>query len=212
MAAEFIQRIVIDGPAEDVKRLESALVRTGERRSRRKRWVERVPFSFEAVWKLAQLPGTPPYDPYDLSEFRRRTTQPGYAEKRYSFLTRNMTAADVLTPLSRVFPALTFRVGQMCEGEIEHYLIRSGKTRVHRVPQRRIDKAYRDYGRKHGLTLEEMEDRFYPLSDAEWDVFDATFNFWHRVAPRRRLPQRPQSWDAPTVRALDDEQVYALEG
>lgn len=74
MAMEFIQRIVIDGPAEDVKRLEAGLVRIEERTHRRKRWTERVPFSFAAAYKLLKVRRVPPEDPHELGEFRRRAT------------------------------------------------------------------------------------------------------------------------------------------
>lgn len=94
-----------------------------------------------------------------------------------------MTSVEMLTPLSRVFPSLIFRVGLMCEGEVEHYLIRRGRARMHQVSQHRMGQQYRRYGKRHGMTLEEMEEAFYPLSDAEWEVFNETFDYWHKVAP-----------------------------
>lgn len=199
MATEFIQRIVIDGPAEDVRRLERSLVRTEERVQSRKRITERLPFSFAAVYDLLGLQEEPPNEPYELGEFRRRTTDRGYAEKRYTFRTYNITAVEFLEPLSRIFRALTFRVGLMCEGQIEHCLIRRGKSRRYIVPDDRMERQYRLYAKRHGMTFEEMEDEFYPLSDAEWEVFNDTFDHWNKVAPRRRLPKRRQSWEAKTV-------------
>jgi hypothetical protein len=199
MSMEFIQRIVIDGPAEDVERLERSLVRTEERVERRKKVKERIPFSFAAIYELLDEREEPPNDPYDLSEFRRRPTDPGYAEKRYTFRTYNITAVEFLTPLSRIFPRLTFRVGLMCEGQIEHYLIRRGRNRIHIVPDERVERQYHRYAKREGMTLEEMQEQFCPLSDAEWEVFNETFDYWGKVAPRRRLPKRRQSWDAATV-------------
>lgn len=207
---EFIQRIVIDGPAEDLKRLEAGLVRTKERTHRRKRVTERVPFSFAAAYELLGVREEPPDDPENSAEFRRRATDPGYAEKRYAFHTFGMTAVQILTPLSRMFPTLVFRLGLMCEGQIEHYLMRRGKARIHIVPGERIERQYHRYAKRNGMTFEEMEEQFFPLSNAEWEVFNETFDHWHKVAPRRRLPKRKQSWETAADAAAFEALVRKL--
>lgn len=62
------------------------------------------------------------------------------------------------------------------------------------------------------MTFEEMEEQFWPLSDAEWEVFNETFDYWNKVAPRRRLPRRRQSWDsAIVVRGNDDDLAARIE-
>lgn len=67
MAVDYLHRLIIRGPGEDVRAFRRQIYREHPRKLGRKSWTEMVPFCFMALYELApaarRIAPNPPYDP-----------------------------------------------------------------------------------------------------------------------------------------------------
>lgn len=193
MATELTHRIVIEGPAAQVRKFKEDVARP------------RVPFSFEALWRMGRFPGDPPLDPYNLTGFPIRQLRGRRAEIRYTFLTRNMGVDDLLARVSRRRPLLIFRLATLADdGNAEVFLIRQGRRRRRDVPDWLNDYHRHRVALEHGISREAMEDDFHFGWEADWAIVNDAVNLWNDVVPRQ-MPPRPETWGGRRVRLLEDE-------
>jgi len=201
MAIELTHRIVIEGPAAQVRKFKKDVARP------------RVPFSFKALWRMGRFAGDLPCDPYNLSVFPVRAVWRRRAEVRYTFLTCNMGVEDLLTRVSRRRPALIFRLATIVDdGNVDAFLIRRGRKRRREAPEWLHDYHYHRVALANGVSREAVADDFALGWEADWAIVDDAVNLWNDVAPRH-MPPAPESWSGRRVRRLEDEwekQLYEV--
>lgn len=223
MAVAYHHRLVACGPPKELKAFRNAVGLTVTRKPIVKipEWCEYVPISFAAMYaccpRLARLAPTPPYDPYDISWWPKRSLPDGRDEARYQFHLRNLEMSDFLLPFSRKFPGLEFKLVIFCldDDSIDSFLIRDGRARKYTLPPSRNEWHWERARKRFGIDGEELyedrEARFLAeegmLEEAldHWDIARATGRA--APAPRRR---RRDWWNRPKVRELRFEQELAM--
>ena len=117
MAVDYLHRLIIRGPREDVRAFRRQIYREYPRRIARKSWTEIVPFSFTALYEIApaasRIEPEAPDDPYELSAWPVRRVGSNKAEVRYQFQTRNLEMVGLIRVLSRALPSLTFTLATL---------------------------------------------------------------------------------------------------
>lgn len=201
MAVELTHRIIVEGGAAAVRKFKRDVARP------------RVPFSFEALWRMGRFAGDPPCDPYNLTGFRVRPIWRRRAEVRYTFLTRNMGMDDLLARVSRRRPNLLFRLASMADdGDVEAFLIRRGRRRRREAPEWLREYHYHSVALANGTSrdsLDEDDDNWFLQWDAQWAILDDAVNLWNDVAIRQ-MPPEPEEWYGRRVRLMEDEQEKAI--
>lgn len=211
MAAGFTHRIIIEGPTPGLRGLKASLARTVRRKTRRKAWVERVPFSFKAAYELTGMRGEVPPDPYELCGFPIRTVGPSLGELRYTFMTRDVEVKPIIARLSRVHPSLTFRLGSMVDGgDVSVYLVRRGRVRKRVVPDSVREQHYKRLEAELGQRLHEVDGHDGLLLATDYALFEEGMNIWNDVAPRTGSFEH-QSWCGRRVRLMPDEWQHASD-
>jgi hypothetical protein len=134
MGIDFSHRLVVAGARKNVDVLRKGLASTVSRSVAGHTWRERVPFSFQRLYKLApaavRIERNVPFDPYDLSVWPIRKFSGGRAEIRYQLHTRNMELLPFVRLLSRKFAMLVFYLVTFCldDDEMATYRVRSGQV------------------------------------------------------------------------------------
>lgn len=137
MAVDYIHRLVVSGPALDVRAFRRAVSRTVDREAvgSIEAWREHVPLSFAAMYSLCpgltRVEPNVPCDPYDLSIWPLRSLPHGCAEVRYQLHTRNLEMGEFIVALSRRFANLALVLVTFCldGNSIDTYLFTNGRKR-----------------------------------------------------------------------------------
>ena len=118
MAVDYFHRLLISGSHQHVRAFRRDIYREYPRSLADQTWTEIVPFSFAALYDLApdarRVDRSIPHDPYELSTWPVRAISRHRAEVRYQFQTRNLEFVNLLRPLARVLPKLTFTLTTLC--------------------------------------------------------------------------------------------------
>ena len=165
MSDPWINRLLVAGPSQDVKRFSKAAIGSRPPRS----WLpsEKKPvklhLSFKALYKLL-----PPIakrsipmiedEPDDLISERFVARKNGNGEKNYGFMLTRYEPDLLLTEVSRLFPRLCFTLGWVAQNidEAASKFIQNGKIKRYSMPDKRRRQIhaskYKEWGeeRNHG--------------------------------------------------------------
>jgi hypothetical protein len=213
MAVDYLQRLIVRGPHEDVRAFRRQIYREYSRKIASHTWTEIVPFSFTALYEMApaasrvepEIPG----DPYELSAWPVRRIGRNQAEVRYQFQTRNLEMFGLIRVLSRARSSLTFTLATLCldDSSIEVFRFKGGSTQKWVVPERRQDFHWSRARIKFGLA----DDDVYDDEDAEqWvedELLHEALTHWNEggagSSPHRR--NRYHWWNRHPLRDLATE-------
>jgi len=216
MAVDYFHRLVVTGRADRIRDFKNRIYREYPRTVAGDTWTEIVPFSFEALYKIAPRARTVeaevPFDPYELSAWPARRSGRRHALVRYQFQSRNLEMRPFIRALARALPDLTFTLVTLCldDSSIASYRFEAGRQRTWTLPQRVRDAHWERARRKFKLSGDDV----YEDDDAELWAEDAmmaeALHHWEDRARGRSRPRRYQWWNCPPLRRIEDERVLAL--
>jgi hypothetical protein len=201
MSDSWINRLVVAGPAADVKAFARAAsgFRPPEFDSPSDKSVK-TPLSFEALYqslpaKARKNIGEIEDEPADLISERLVIKKNRTGEKIYKFVLSSYEPDLLLTEVSKLFPCLCFILGWVAPNvdEAASKLIRNGTVKQYRMPgnQRSRIRAskYKEWG----------EDCLEADIEADWDMLDEVVKHWDEmltsleVAKRKRMRRQKRS-------------------
>jgi hypothetical protein len=211
VAIDFLHRLIITGPVEQVRALRRDLYREYPRTLGDQTWTEIVPFCFAALYEIApsarRVEKEIPYDPYEISVWPVRRISPRRAELRYQFQTRNLEMAGLVRALARARPALTFTLGTLCldDSKVDGSRFKARRAERWQMPARAVQHLWDRARKKFDLEGDDV----YDDDDAEhWvdeESFDQTLGHWEGSG-RRGL----RWWNRPSVRDIGTEREVAM--
>lgn len=215
MAVDYLHRLVVTGPPKELKAFRKAVSLTVTRRPAVKipEWREYVPISFAAMYarcpRLTRVEPNLPSDPYDISQWPKRSLPDGRDEIRYKFDIRNLEMKDFLVPFSREFPEIECKLVIFClDGDsIDSYLIRNGKARKYALPLSRHEWHWEQARKQFVIEGDEVYEDDEARSFAEQGMLEESLDHWEfttgngAAAPVRRRKRR-NWWNRPTVRNI----------
>ncbi len=207
MAVDYYHRLIVSGPADDLKSLRAGLVTNYVRVVGGEQYKERLPFSFAGLFALA--PGAKrcqprdPMEPYDIRVWPIGRGLSGEFELRYQLHTRNADLVGFVRVLSRKLTSLTFQMATLCldDSEIVAFLVREAMVRRCKFPNYRRDFHWDLARRKFDLQGDDVYDDDDADRFAEDGMLDEAMNQW--TPPRREWWDRPVVRDFMEQRALD---------
>ena len=220
MAVDYFHRLLVSGKPADVRAFRDAISRAYPRTIARETWTEIVPFSFAALYELApaarRVEPEIPDDPYDLSAWPVRTVEGARAEIRYQMHTRNLEVIDVLRPLARALPRLTFTLSTLCfdDSSVASYRLHGRRGQRWMLPDRRQDFHWERAWKKFKLAGDERYENDEAEHWVEQEMLTEAFSHWDEAGRVRRglAPRRYRWWNAVQLRDLDTErQLSVLE-
>jgi hypothetical protein len=215
VAIDYLHRLIIEGPPDDVREFRRHMHREYPRTIDGKTWTEFVPFSFAALYEMApavrRIERELPCDPYELSAWPVRRIARGQAEVRYQFQTRNLEMAGFLRVLSRARPSLTFTLVTLCfdDSNIESYRLARGTTRRWVVPGRRQEFHWNRARARFELAGDEVYEDDDAEHWAEEEMLAEALTHWDAAAGAGRTRRRYRWWNQPPLRDLTMERELA---
>ncbi|HXG51499.1 MAG TPA: hypothetical protein VNN77_08870 [candidate division Zixibacteria bacterium] len=192
MSDAWINRLVVSGPAADVRAFAKAAVgfEPPDFDSPSDKPVK-VGLSLGTLYEL--LPSrakrrVPPVEdePADLVCERLVVGKTGNAEKIYRFQLAAYEPDLLLTAVSRLFPRLVFVLGWVAPAvdEAASKLIRNGTVRRYRMPGKRLHEIYAARYEEWG------EDCLDADIEGDWMALDEVVEHWRDCLPPMKAPKR----------------------
>lgn len=218
MAVDYFNRLLVSGKPADVRAFRDAIYREYRRTVADETWTEIVPFSFAALYELApaarRVEAEIPFDPYELSAWPVRAIDKRRAELRFQFQTRNLELIDLLRPLARALPKLTFMLTTLCRdlSSIESYRLHGRREQRWVLPRHRRDFHSERARKKFKLLGEEVYENDEAEHWAEQEMLTEAFSHWDEAGRvrRGRAPRRYSWWNAVPLRDLATEREISL--
>jgi hypothetical protein len=211
MAANFFNRLIVNGPPAQVRDFATRAERTFERSVGDVRWTEHYPISFIALQKIAPIfPSDEEiWEPYNISVWPVKRVSPRRVEVRYQFETRTVDLLSALRRLSRKLPELTFRLMILCldDGDVDTWQIRAGKMRSRHVSNRRREMHWDAARRKFHLEGDEVYEDDAATYFAEERMCAEALGSWQK---QRGRPRRLNWRSGEVFVKLDDERLIGL--
>jgi hypothetical protein len=211
VAVDFLHRLIVTGPVEQVRALRRELYREYPRTLGDETWTEIVPFCFAALYDIApaarRVEKEVPYDPYEISVWPVRRLSARRAELRYQFQTRNLEMAGLVRALARARPSLRFTLGTLCldDSEVDGYRFTGRTAQRWRMPSRAVAHLWNRARQKFDLEGDDVYDDDDAEHWVEEESFEQTLGHWEG-SRRRRL----RWWDRPSVRDIGTERELAM--
>lgn len=218
MAVDYLHRLIIRGPHQDIRAFRRQIYREYPRSIGRKSWTEIVPFSFTALYEMApaasRIEPEAPADPYELSAWPVRRVGPNQANVRYQFQTRNLEMIDLIQVLSAALPSLTFTLATLCldASSIEVYRLKDGRMQKWALPQRRRDFHWSRARIKFGLAGDDVYENDDAEHWAEEEMLHEALTHWEEgsAAAHSSRRSRYRWWNRLPLRDLATEQQLLL--
>jgi hypothetical protein len=213
---DYVHRLVVRGSAQAVRRLSRALYREYPRTVANRTWTEIVPFSFEALYKLApkaaRIEREVPCDPFELAAWPVRIRPNGKAEARYQFQTRNLEMAGFIQALARTQPQLRFVLVTFCmdDSTIESFAFSGSSRKKWMLPDRRTNFHWERARKKFGLAGDAVYDDDEAEQWAEEEMLIEAISHWTGRGAAAGRSGRYKWWNQPRLRDLDTERELAL--
>jgi hypothetical protein len=195
MSDSWINRLVVAGPAADVKAFARAAsgFRPPEFDSPSDKSVK-TPLSFEALYqslpaKARKNIGEIEDEPADLVSERLVTGKKRNGKKSYGFMLTRYEPDLLLTEVSKLFPRLYFILGWVSPSvdEAVSKFIRNGRAKRYSIPDKRREEIrtskYKEWG----------EDCFEADIEADWDMLDDVVKHWDKILTGLKGTQRKRT-------------------
>jgi hypothetical protein len=216
MAVDDFHRLIISGPAPDLRALRAGLVTDFVRVIEGEDYKERLPFSVAGLIALA--PAAKRYapegalEPYDIRVWPIVRRSSRESDLRYQLHTRNEELLPLVRELSRAFTRLTFRMSmlQLDDSEVYGFLVRHGNVRQWKVPGERRDVHWDRARKKFNLVGDDVYDDDDAELYAEDGMQDEALDHW---APADRLgshPRRRNWWNRAVTRDFMEQRELDL--
>lgn len=218
MAIDYLHRLIVRGPHENIRVFRRRIYREYPRSIGKNSWTEIVPFSFTALYEVApaacRIEPEAPGDPYELRAWPVRRVGRNQAEVRYQFQTRNLEIAGLIRALSRSLPSLTFTLATLCidDSSVDVYRFKGRSTQKWKFPQRRQDFHWSRARIKFGLAGDE-EDEDGEVEDwADEEMLHEALTHWNKGSAAAGSPRRNRYrwWNRRPLRDLATERALAV--
>ena len=222
MAVDYFHRLVITGPARDLRRLRAGLATEFARVVEGKEYKELLPFSLLGLFTLAPdayFDG--PQDasePYDIRVWPMVRRSSRRIELRYQLHMRNDDLLEFLPFLSRKFKTLTFRMATLCleDSEVDGFLVRDGKVNRWRLRGKRRDFHWDRAREKFKLAGDDVYEDDDAELLAEDGMLEEALDHWEPQPPSASRTRPRHWWNRPVVRDFMEQReldvIEASEG
>ena len=217
MAVDYFHRLLVTGGFQGVRAFQRQNQREYPRTIGGKTWTEIVPFSFAGLYALApaarKVESEIPHDPYELSDWSKRKPNRHRAEVRYQFQTGNPELIELLRPLARALPQLTFTLTTLCldDSSIETFRLTGRREQRWLFPESRRDFHWDRARKKFKLDGDDVYDDDEADHWAEQEMLTEAFGHWDDAGRiRRGRAPRYRWWNTIQLRDLDTERKLSV--